>query len=79
MNIQEELNFDEFPIPSYEQWKDEAINSLKGGDFEKKLFTKTIEEVLLKPIYNENDLKNKPLFNFQYPGIKVKILKVKCF
>lgn len=69
MNIQEELNFDEFPIPSYEQWKDEAIKSLKGGDFEKKLFTKTIEDILLKPIYNLNDLENNILYNFQYPGI----------
>lgn len=69
MNIQEELNFDEFPIPSYEQWKDEAIKSLKGGDFEKKLVTKTIEDILLKPIYNLNDLENNILYNFQYPGI----------
>ncbi|HOV92322.1 MAG TPA: methylmalonyl-CoA mutase family protein [Candidatus Kapabacteria bacterium] len=69
MNMQEELKFDEFPITSYEQWKDEAIKSLKGGDFEKKLFTKTIEDIILKPIYNENDLKNNPLYNFQYPGI----------
>ncbi len=67
--MQEELKFDEFPITSYEQWKDEAIKSLKGGDFEKKLFTKTIEDIILKPIYNENDLKNNPLYNFQYPGI----------
>jgi methylmalonyl-CoA mutase len=69
MNIQEELNFDEFPIPSYEQWKDEAIKSLKGGAFEKQLFTKTIEEVLLTPIYNENDLETNILYDFQYPGI----------
>ncbi len=69
MNIQEELNFDEFPIPSYEQWKDEAIKSLKGGDFEKKLFTKTIEDIIIKPIYNLNDIRDNPLYNFQYPGI----------
>ncbi|MEN6511562.1 MAG: methylmalonyl-CoA mutase family protein [Chloroherpetonaceae bacterium] len=69
MNIQEELNFDEFPIPSFEDWKNEAIKSLKGDDFEKRLFTKTLDDILLKPIYNLSDLQNNPLYNFQYPGI----------
>jgi len=69
MNIQEELNFNEFQFPSFEEWKQEAIKSLNGDDYEKRLFTNTIENIILKPIYNLNDLENNILYNFQYPGI----------
>lgn len=47
------VTFDEFAPTSYETWKAAAIESLKGGIFEKKLFTKTPEGITLAPIYTE--------------------------
>lgn len=35
------VTFEEFDIPSYEKWKEEAIIGLKGADFTKSLFTRT--------------------------------------
>jgi len=35
------VSFDEFQTPSYEEWKAAAIETLKGGDFTKRLITKT--------------------------------------
>lgn len=63
MNINKNLDFSEFPIPTYEEWKDEAIKSLKGADFEKKLFSQTFEGILLRPIYNLLDLDNLPFLS----------------
>ena len=45
----------EFSIPTYEDWKKAATDTLKGAPFEKKLITKTYENVDLQPIYNEED------------------------
>ena len=50
------LTLDEFPIPSYEEWKKEAVDSLKGAPFEKKLITKTPEGIDIQPIYRKEDL-----------------------
>ncbi len=47
------VTFDEFAPTSYETWKAAAVESLKGGIFEKKLFTKTPEGITLSPIYTE--------------------------
>lgn len=55
MQLPKKITFEEFPKPSYEEWKEQAIASLKGAPFEKKLFTETFEEILLKPIYNQID------------------------
>ena len=49
------VTFDEFVIPDYETWKEEATALLKGGSFEKKLFTKTYEGITLKPMYRMED------------------------
>lgn len=49
------VTFDEFAPTSYETWKAAAIESLKGGIFEKKLFTKTPEGIVLSPIYTEEE------------------------
>jgi len=60
------VNFDEFVAPDYEEWKQETIVTLKGANFEKKLLTKTYEEITLEPIYtmemapNPNELSNLP-------------------
>ena len=48
-----QVTFEEFDIPSYEKWKDEAIAGLKGADFNKSLFTRTYEEIQLEPIYTQ--------------------------
>lgn len=49
-----EVSFAEFAATTYEKWKDEAITSLKGGIFEKKLITKTYEDIDLEPIYTRD-------------------------
>ncbi len=50
------LTLDEFPIPSYEDWKAAAIETLKGAPFEKKLLTKTLEGITIQPLYRKEDL-----------------------
>lgn len=62
-----EVTFDEFAVPTYDDWKEEAVTSLKGGVFEKKLFTKTYEGIQLEPIYTLEHTQNlsHPL---SYPG-----------
>lgn len=50
------VDFSEFAPTSYEQWKEEAIVSLKGGDFARKLLTKTYEGITLEPIYTPQHL-----------------------
>ena len=57
---------DDFPTPTYEQWKEKVIADLKGKPFE-KLQTKTIEGVVLQPIYTKADL-DKLAANDQFPG-----------
>lgn len=52
--------FSEFPTPDYEEWKEAAVASLKGAPFEKKVFTKTYEEIELQPIYRQEDVQNLP-------------------
>lgn len=47
--------FGEFPAPSYEEWKEEAVSALKGGVFERKLLTKTHEGITLQPMYRRQD------------------------
>lgn len=50
-DILESVSFDEFEKPTYDQWKEEVVKALKGGDFDKKMFTKTYEGITLQPIY----------------------------
>ncbi|MCL1815986.1 MAG: acyl-CoA mutase large subunit family protein [Clostridiales bacterium] len=45
------VDFCEFTPPTYEEWKEEAIVSLKGAPFDKKLLTKTYEGITLQPLY----------------------------
>lgn len=49
------VSFDEFSIPSYEEWKEEVVGLLKGKPFEKSMFTKTYEGITLSPIYRMED------------------------
>jgi methylmalonyl-CoA mutase len=60
--------FEEFEIPSYEDWKSAATAALKGADFDKKMFTQTYEGISLKPIYNKEDTENLEHIN-GLPGV----------
>ncbi len=42
---------EQFPIPTYEGWKNVTIDSLKGKPFEKAMFTGTYEGITIEPIY----------------------------
>lgn len=52
--------FAEFPPHTYEDWKNAAVELLKGAPFEKKLLTKTHEGITLQPIYRKEDAANLP-------------------
>lgn len=61
MNLKKQLNLrDEFPAPSWEEWKQKATEALKGADFDKVMFTRTHEGITLKPIYRAEDLEGLP-------------------
>ena len=45
----------EFSSASYDQWQEEAVKALKGKPFE-SLFTKTIENITLQPLYTEQSV-----------------------
>jgi methylmalonyl-CoA mutase len=64
-----EVDFSEFTPPDYETWKAEATAVLKGASFEKKLFTKTYEEITLKPIYRMEDAPD-PAILANLPGME---------
>lgn len=48
----------EFQSTSYDQWQEEAVKALKGKPFE-SLFTKTIENITLQPLYTQESLLEK--------------------
>ncbi|WP_027407717.1 methylmalonyl-CoA mutase family protein [Anoxybacteroides tepidamans] len=54
-----------FPVPTYEEWKQEVEKSLKGKPIE-KLHSMTYEQLQLKPIYTRHDLQSLSIE--QYPG-----------
>ena len=62
------VSFDEFQTPSYEEWKAAAIETLKGGDFTKRLITKTYEGIDLSPVYTKEDAEGFDLSE-NFPGM----------
>ena len=60
MTEAEELNLEEFASATWDDWCKAAEESLKGAPLEKKLFTKTHEGILLKPIYFADDIRDLP-------------------
>lgn len=66
-----ETNFDnffnDFEEPTYEKWKSEAEEALKGAPFDKLMFTNTYEGIRLKPIYDKDD-RAKTQFLLNFPG-----------
>ncbi|NLW18095.1 MAG: methylmalonyl-CoA mutase [Candidatus Cloacimonetes bacterium] len=64
MNIKKQLDLhDEFPVPSWEEWKEKAVEALKGADYDKVMYTRTPEGITLKPIYRKEDLESLPFVN----------------
>nr|VFK39965.1 MAG: methylmalonyl-CoA mutase [Candidatus Kentron sp. TC]VFK46933.1 MAG: methylmalonyl-CoA mutase [Candidatus Kentron sp. TC] len=59
-NKTQEISFEEFPIPSYQEWRETAEKALKGAAFEKKLITKTYEDIDLQPMYQQGALEGLP-------------------
>lgn len=52
--------FDMFPPATYEEWRAAAEKTLKGAPFEKRLITRTYEQIGLQPIYNAEDSASLP-------------------
>lgn len=68
--MEENLNLtNDFPVPTFDDWKKQVEAELKGESFEKKLVTKTYEGINLQPIYTQEDIKNLPFLE-NYPGFE---------
>ncbi len=52
--------FSEFPPTPYEDWRKVVDKFLKGASFEKRLITKTYEEIDLQPMYRREDVAGLP-------------------
>ena len=52
--------FAEFPHPSYEEWRRLVEQQLKGAPFEKKLVTRTYEDIEVQPMYRQEDVADLP-------------------
>ena len=52
--------FNEFPPTPYEEWRKVVDKFLKGAPFEKRLVTKTYENIDLQPMYRQEDIANLP-------------------
>lgn len=52
--------FSEFPPTPYEDWRKVVNKFLKGAPFEKRLITKTYEEIDLQPMYRREDVAGLP-------------------
>lgn len=57
----------EFEPPAFEDWRKLVEAELKGGPFEKRMFTDTYEGIRLAPIYRASDTSGLPHVN-SYPG-----------
>jgi len=55
-HTQAERLLTDFPAHSYEQWHQAAEALLKGASFEKRLVSKTYEDITIQPIYRHEDI-----------------------
>lgn len=62
MNSTEKL-FTDFPGLTQKQWKEKAVEDLKGADYEKKLVWKTDDGFSVQPFYTIEDTEDKFLKN----------------
>lgn len=46
----------EFPSVSYEAWRAQVEQDLKGADFDKRLLTRTLEGIVVQPLYTARDV-----------------------
>ncbi len=51
---------DDFQEPNLEQWREEVVRLLKGGSFEKKMFTRTLENITVGPMHTKADTQDLP-------------------
>ena len=58
---------EEFPPPSFTEWKAAVVETLKGVDFDKVMKTRTDEGITLEPIYRNEDIAELP-FLHNIPG-----------
>lgn len=65
--LEGQVSFDEFPLPTYDDWKEECVKLLKGAPFEKKMVSKTYEGLTLKAMYWADDAKGLEALN-ELPG-----------
>lgn len=56
--MSEQQLFTDFPPITTEQWEEKIKQDLKGVDYEKKLVTKTLDGIRIKPYYRSEDLTN---------------------
>jgi methylmalonyl-CoA mutase len=45
----------EFPSVSYDAWRAQVDKDLKGADFDKRLLTRTLEGIVVQPLYTARD------------------------
>ncbi|WP_227936771.1 methylmalonyl-CoA mutase family protein [Alkalihalobacillus deserti] len=50
-------SFNEFPIPTYEQWRTITEKALKGRSFD-TLMTTLLDDIVLEPMYQQQDIKD---------------------
>ena len=62
------VSFDEFQVPTYDEWHAAAEAALKGAPFDKRMYTKTYEGIRLSPIYRLEDVEQLP-WKDTYPGV----------
>jgi len=68
VETKEHLNLlNDFPLPTWEEWKEAVVQTLKGADYDKVMHTKTYEGITLEPIYRFEDIKDLP-FSDALPG-----------
>ncbi|KHF38377.1 methylmalonyl-CoA mutase family protein [Halalkalibacter okhensis] len=51
-----DMTFNEFPVPTYEQWRKVVEKSLKGKSFEETLLTQLQDDIVLEPMYQSKDI-----------------------
>jgi methylmalonyl-CoA mutase len=54
-----QLNY-AFPEVSYEAWREQVQKDLKGVDFDKRLLTRTLEGIVVQPLYTSRDVTAEP-------------------
>ena len=72
--------FNDFQPLSTSDWMEKIKADLKGADFEKKLVKETLDGIIIKPFYREEDIKDLPYIDTepgQFPYIRGNEAKTK--